>query len=113
MFLVFRLILYTRTHTCIWYSGGMKVKYAFTPSVLKCTEEGRSYSIFKLHERNTGLMLHFDCQSCSDFCVRHRVAMCYGAHSASYLMAVGVTFAEGKDNVELYSNFPYIIEVCA
>jgi len=39
--------------------------------------------------------------------------MCYGANSTFYLMSVGVTFAEGKDNVEVYSNFPYSIEVCA
>jgi len=91
----------------------MEVKYTYTPSVLECAEGSRSCPVCKPDERNTGLMLHFDCQSYSDFCVRHCVPMCYGAYSASYLMAVRVTFAEGKNNVELYSNFPYSIKVCA
>jgi hypothetical protein len=90
-----------------------EVKYTSTPSVLECAGGSRSCPVCKPDERNTGLMLHFNCQSCSDFCVRPRVPIFYGAHSASYLMDVGVTFAEDKDNVELYKNFPYSIVVCA
>ena len=107
MFLVFRLILYTRIQVA-W-----DFKHTFTPSFLKCTEGSRSCAVCKLDERNTGLMLYIDYQSCRDFCVRHRVAISYGAHSASYLMAVEVTSAEGKDNVELYNNSPDSIEVCS
>ena len=88
-----------------------KLKYTFTPSVMKYTEGSRCCPLYKLEERNTGLVLHFDCQSCSAFCLRHRAPMCYGAHSASYLMDVDVTLVEGKDKLKLFSNSPYSIEV--